>query len=362
MINDPTPRSEATRPRAALIINGEPAAGLSEAEVDNNVYYHADTFRAVLALSAQPAGRGMEFWSSVTEAEVDVRMGYGDELPSLLVGVVDDIELDPVADEVRIVGRDLTARFVDNKIIEQYRNKTSSQIAQELAAKRGLRSQVQPTTTLAGKYYERDHVSVEDSRPEWDLLTYLAQQEGFRVFVQGRVLHFEPVQTEPEPFIVRWRSGGVPASNAMRLAMRRNLTVSRSIRVVVRSWNQKQQRGFTVEANRKRVINKTSTRGFAQTETPQQYTFTLPNATAQQAQDYANRRLEELSRHELQVRVTMPGDHRVEIDRPLRIEGTGSAFDQSFFPSSIVRRYSVGEGYLMDVTARNVDGNSTVLP
>jgi hypothetical protein len=91
-----------------------------------------------------------------------------------------------------VSGRDLTAAFIDAKTTIQYQNLTSSQIASQLAISHGMSFSGPTTTTVAGTFYAYDRVSMTDQRSEWDLLTWLAQQEGFQCYVKGTTLYFEP--------------------------------------------------------------------------------------------------------------------------------------------------------------------------
>ena len=373
MLNDPTPRSLALRARALVLINGEIALPVAHFRVDQNTFYQADTFEVTFALSAMPANRGADWWATLYDAELQAFVGYPadpdhpqpGELYQAVVGNIDDIEIDRFADEVRVVGRDLTAAFIDNKTVDQYVNLTSSEIVTRLAAARGLKPVVTQTTTPAGGYYRQDHVSLVDSRPEWDLMTYLAEREGFQVYVKGRELHFEP-RTDMDvsnAYTIRARLiDGVWHSNALQFACRRNLTLSRTVKVVVRSANAKQPKGFTVTAEVRRVRNRVIGGVQKQSQPVQEYTYRVPGLQVQEAQELANRRANEISRHEMNLRCLLVGDDLLTPRTPIRVDGTGTAFDQVYYPSSIVRTWSLDVGYTMDVEAKNHSPEAQVLP
>lgn len=375
-VNDANPRATAQRARALVLINGTRTAGVISFEVDQNTFYQADTFRIALAISQQPVGLGMDYWSQLTDAEVRVFVGFPadaerprlDELYPAVIGNIDHIELNPLADEILLLGRDLTAKLIDTKTVDQYVNKTSSEIATLLAAKHGLTPVVTATSAKAGGYYRDDHVSLMDSRPEWDLLTYLAEQEGFQVYVQGAELHFEP-RAEPDtgsPYVISWSPPTAdqpfPVSNALSVTFRRDLTLSRDVKVIVRSWNAKQRKGFTKTAERQRIRNRVITGRLKQTLPTQTYTFNFPNLTDQQAQERANDLANSISRHEMTMHAVLPGDSLLTPRTPIRVTSSGTAFDQTYYPASIVRRFTLDEGYIMDVEAKNHSPESQVLP
>ncbi|CAN7329816.1 hypothetical protein LJR084_001929 [Variovorax sp. LjRoot84] len=368
--------SSATAPRVAVFANGERLAGVDSFEVDNNTFYHADTFRLTLCLSEQAANRDWNWWSLQTEIEIEIMSGYPqdpadvrrEDLTSLLVGFVDDIEIDPIADEIVMAGRDLTARFIDTKTIEKYQNLTASQVATKLALEHGLTPVVTETQGTVGSYYQIDHVAMQDDRPQWDVLTYLANVTGSVVYVKGRELHFEP-KPDPAvetPYVLRWQppnaDSASPVFNAMKLTVQRNLTVARDIKVTVRSWNQKQKKGFTVTANRVKVRNKTTSKVVRPVGPPQQYSYFFPNMTPDEAQKKANQLLKDISEHEVNLNADIPGDPEVAQATVLRLEGTGTAFDQLYFPASVVHSYNDGTGYRTAIRAKNSSPESTVQP
>lgn len=373
-INDPLPRSLAQQPRGLVLANGERAAGLVSFEVDNNSFYQADTFRAVLALSAQPRDRGADWWSRQDKIEAELLAGFPADpqafgkadLVSLMVGYADDIEIDPLADEIILAGRDLTSVFIDTKTAEKYLNRRASEIAQELAQSHGLEAEIVATPGIAGAHHHIDAgVTHHHNRSEWDLLTALADREGYQVYVTGRTLHFEP-RTDPNdtPYVIRWQAPDAgrayPVTNALSLRLSRSLSIAKDIRVIVLSHHPKYKKQIVATAERKRVRNKV-TRGVAsETEPPQTYTYNMANLTPEQAQRYANERARAISQHEMNLHARLPGDSLLTARTLVRLEGTDSAFDQTYWPSSIIRHYSLEEGYSMELSAKNHSTESTV--
>ena len=103
MINNPQPLSTASRPRGLVIVNGEVLQGVVSFDVDNNGFYQADSFRLVIAMSAQASNRGFDYWAAQTSLQVELLVGYPQDpknytrtdLKSWLTGWADDIEVDP---------------------------------------------------------------------------------------------------------------------------------------------------------------------------------------------------------------------------------------------------------------------------
>lgn len=370
MLNSLPVMAEARQPRGMVLANGERLAGVVSFQVDNNSFYQADTFRVVLALSAQAADRDMSWWANQQKIEIELLAGFPpdpdgftrSDLSSLLIGYVDDIEIDMVAGEILLSGRDLTSKLIDTKRSVSFVGGPSalkaSDVVRKIAAEVGLNPVVTETTSAAGGYYQIVKAIVEANTTYWDIVSRLAQISKFAAYVSGRDLHFEP--REPlaqDPYIIEWQAPdddrAFPVLNAARLKFARNLSIARDIKVRVVSYDQKQKREVTATAEKKRVRNVVTGKSAAQTEPPTEYTYSFPNLKQYEAQQRANELIEELSRHEMNLHVEMPADSILTPRTAIKVRGTSSAVDQLYYPTSIVRSFSMGEGYRMDVSAKN---------
>lgn len=361
------------QPRGAVKLNGELVAGWVDLEVTNNAYYSADTFRCRFAGALLPTDRNAVWFSEQQDMFVELFIGFppnaasfsASDLESFIYGQVDHITIDPVTNTIEVDGRDLTRVFIDTKTTQKWPNQTSSQIAAQLAKAHGLNSSITATTTKVGKYYEIDHVNMADERSEWDILTYLADLEGFKVWVRGQTLYFrpapDPASTQPYQIVyqVATTSSG-PKANFEGVKFKRALTVSRGIQVKIRSWNKKFAKGFTVSypSNVKTIKVGSSTVGAG----AQIYSRTIPNLTQDQAIQRAQKWYEQIVAHEMKLEgLTIPGDNNLDTTSLIQLSGTGTAFDQLYYPDSITRRLDFDGGYEMTVDAKNHAPDSTVI-
>jgi phage protein D len=348
---------ELFQPRGLVKINGSVVPGLIWFETDANEFSSPDTFRVQLAMGDMPQARRFSWYAAQADMEVELFAGFpsdpddfsAEELDSLFFGKADDVEFDEAQQTVELVGRDLTAAFVDNKTSEKYVNQTASQVAEALAAKYGLAAEVQDTTQRVGVYYAAEHVDLKSDRTEWDLLTWLARQEGFRVYVKGKTLHFAapPSTSAAKPFVFEKKKAtddGPAAWNGQDVRFHRSLTVAKDIAVTVTSWNAKQKRAFTVKATRSKKGSGANV---------QKYAYRIANLTLEQAQQRANKLLAEISQHEMKLHVEGPADTALAIDSVIRVKGTGTGFDQIYFPQSIARRLDNSGGFQWEVDAKN---------
>jgi hypothetical protein len=195
-------------------------------------------------------------------------------------------------------------------------------------------------------------------------LIYLAQREGFDVFVEGTVLHFQPT-TPPNaaPFLIRWQPPGpIPRLNVITLRCSRSDTLAKDIQVQVRSWNSQQARAFTKTARAAgtKRPSASGTSAFGKGVTTQNYAFVKPNLTEDQAQQVANQLAIDLSKHERVIEVSMPGDLTLTPRNLVRLEGTATSWDQTYYVDEIHRSLSFSDGFKQTLRLKNSSPRSMV--
>jgi phage protein D len=360
-INNPTVTPTVRHPRLRILYNGKSIGGAIEAEVSNNNYYQADTFTAHFALNEDP-NFGLSWWGAQDKILIDIQSSLdgGQSWVSHLIGEIDHMSGAVENGVLSVEGRDLTARFIDNKTQEAFLNKTSSEVVQELASRRGLTADVTPTTTPVGRYYSADHdrISLGEfvrSTTEWNLLCSLAQHEQFDIWVTGTTVHFHPsTPLDSDPYVLVW-SPTPATSNSMSIRLERSLTVAKDVVVAVRSWN----------SNRATEITKFAPSGARQAAIQsgkaQQFTITVPNLTPQQAQDLANRMREDITRNERILTFSAPADQTLTARMMVHLQGTSSSWDQAYYTDWVRRTLSLQRGFHMDVRCKNHSPQSSAI-
>ncbi|WP_435018501.1 phage late control D family protein [Tundrisphaera sp. TA3] len=344
------------KPRPEVAVNGVrlPASAVISVEVTNSSHFTADTYRVHLSISGLPPAFGPAYWAESQDDLVSVAVSIDGGIPQqLILGQVDDAEIDLVGRTISLTGRDLSSRFLDAKTAEKFQNLTASDIALQLSLRQGLDADVVATSARAGTYYEIDHAVLTREQTEWDLLVYLAEREGFDVWVSGTTLHFRPAPVEAStPYVLFWSEpnaldGGTFASNATDIRLQRSQTLAKDIIVIVRSWNQKQQKGFSEKASASQA------KGQRRGGKAQVYTFIRPNLTPDQALALAKSLAEQITRHERLLSASLPADNILSTRTMVQLVGTNTAFDQLYYPDTVTRRLSMQEGYRMELRAKN---------
>ena len=339
-------------------------SGLIAVDVTQNAHFAADTFRAEFATSAMTPGYGPEYWSRSDYDRLELAAWLDGDAglarSPLITGQVDEVEIDPTRRRLTLSGRDLSAALIDAKTSEKFQNLRPHEIARTLAARRGLDSDVTATKDSAGKFYEIDHAALTREQSEWDLLSYLAEREGFDLWVRGETLFFHPPAPESQsPYEILWRddpAGGPPVATCTGLTLSRSQTLARDVEVTVRSWNQASETSFSVTY---RSVKKG--RSEPLTAPSQSYSYAVANLTREQALKYAQTMAVKITRHERVISCELPGDLELDARSVVRLAGTGTDFDQIYYPESVTRRIAFEEGFTMSLRAKNHSPRDTVL-
>lgn len=354
-INTPFSAETYRQPRLRVLSQGQPIGGALGWEVQTHNYFQAATWRADFALGADP-NFGANWWGTQkppVKVDLQASLDDGNSWKSMLFGVVDHMTLDPIQGVISVDGRDMSALLIDQKTREAFQNKTSSQIATELAARHQLTPDVQATTTLVGRYYSAEHVrivlnSFSRVTTEWDLLCNLAQHEQFLCWVTGNTLHFKPGPTlNDNPWDVVLSPGNPARANVTSLTMERAMTMAKDVVVVVRSWSSRNGKGCTAYSPSAQAEADVAS-GEAQ-----EFAFIIPNLTPAQAQAKANQLREDITRHERLVTFQAPADLILTAQNVVRVQGTGSSWDQAYYVDWVRRRIGWRSGFTMTVHAKN---------
>jgi phage protein D len=269
--------------------------------------------------------------------ELQFSLDGGTSFESAITGLVDAVDYDANAATIGFSGRDLSAALIEARTQETFANQTASEIAELLARRHGLSAQVTATTTPAGRYWELEHDRLTmnaftQATVEWDLLVSLAQHEAFDLWISGTTLYFQP-QQDATPVVIR-------PENCVSLRLERALTLAGDVEVIVKSWHSRGGIGCTQSARR---------RGSGKAA---RYIYVVPNLTPDQALTLAQRRLNELTRHERVVVAELPGDMVLTPRMALALEGTATGFDTNYRIDEIERSLSPGHGFVQRVRAR----------
>lgn len=363
--------SAGRQPRGIVKVNGQALPGWVEWEIDNNSNYQADTFRVHFAGGALPKDRNVAWLTDQGDLTVEILAGFPQnpqvpvdtELTSFIIGRVDDMQYDPVQNVIELAGRDFTSQFIDAKTTEVFTNQSVQSIVKTLAARHQMTANVAtnitPPATFAGSFFEIDSRRITSEHSEWDLLTFLAHETQCSVYVTGQTLNFQPAPdpTKNNTYLLQWTqptaTSGAPQANVTSINFSRNLTLTKDVKVILTSWDRANAVPYKVTAtatHTKNAVTRNTTLPYGQ---PQVYTYRIPNLTKQQALVKAQALLAEISKHELRLEASLPADSILTAHTLVTVQGTGTQFDQVYYPDSVIRSMSMDEGYRMKLAAKN---------
>ena len=328
--------SEVRQAQLIVLANGTVLPGVLSAEVRCNAYLSANRFALCVAYSVA----GADFWSDLP-LQIEVQIGVNGAWQSLIVGNVDSLDVDPVGQTATLHGRDLTALLISAQTAETFENQTASQIAVALAERRGLTPMVFPTSDMVGRYYQTGRTRTAFSQhgsmtSEWDVMIWVAEREGFDVWVDGLELYFQPSTTGAPTALI------VPTEcTSMRL--HRALDLAGGSTVVVQSWDSRQGTAVT---------------GFASSLVASSggptFTAVRPNLSSTDATLFAQRTLTQLSTHAAEVECEMPGELGLLARDIVCVSQTGTDFDGNYQIMEIDRRICFERGFTQTVVARSL--------
>lgn len=329
------PGSEARQPRLAVTLNGQIVDSVFSAEIESNGFLCADRFSLNAAFSSSNAAQ----WSGAP-LQVEIQLGTDGQWTSLITGNADEVAIDPIHATVALCGRDLTALFIDSQIDQSFENQTSSNIVTALANRHGLQASVTPTQALIGRYYQSGRTRTTLAQharatTQWDLLCWLAQIEGFDIWMTGGTVNFQP-------------SGGsnsalsIAPTDCINLQMRHALDIAGGVSVTVKSWDSVAQNAVVQSASNG-LYNANTSR-----------TLIRPNLSSDEAKGLATRLVSQISSHERTVNFDMPGDVSTAPRSIMTLSGTGTDFDGQYRISSVGRRISFTGGFTQSIEARSI--------
>jgi phage protein D len=260
-------------------------------------------------------------------------------------------------------GRDYTGALIDSIVTFTYKNMTSSQVAAKIAANHPeLKPKITATHKKVGSYFNNETNLESRKISEWDLLTQLAQDEGFVILIRGTQLYFgQPEKpNETNPYIFKYvprDAGQVLQSNVLTLKCTRALTVARDVKVVVQSFSRATGKKAKAEASALNPLRNNRTGNKAGTQI---YSYNIPNKTHAQCQDLATAYLKQITKRERVIEISAPGDPLLTDDTVMSLTGTNTAWDQFYFADRIEHELNANSGWLMRVRAKNHSTSSTL--
>lgn len=334
-------------PRPWLQVGGGELMPCIAATVTRTSKRQTDTFSAELSITDTARyGIGLAEWADWDPQDVSILMSTepdGADLREMISGKVDLPNISLSTMRVSIQGRDRSAALAESKRSEKFQNQKPDEIAKKIAEAHKLTLKFSGNVSdFSGKKYVQDFAHLVLNRTDWETLSSLADQIGYRWYVDGKTLYMEPKTEGDGGFDLVWvppEEGDPAYANISDLSLRRNMNAARPIQVSVRSWHHRSKKIFSGKAN-------IDGRG-----DPLTYTDHHNGKEQSQVDKLAKARAREVARHELGITWTGPGDLSADVRQPCNLSGTGTIFDQAYSTEQIVWTMHMDEPFHMVVDA-----------
>ncbi len=313
-------------PRIQAVIGGVNVPGVIYLTVDSLGYFASSRFRIGFALNDVFSS---SYFATLGSATMTIAISQDTGFNNLITGQIDNIRIDLLSRAAVLSGRDLSARLIDAEIVETFNNQTSSQIAGLIAERFGLSPNVTATSKPVGQYYELDHARNalalhSRSGTAWNLLSQLAQLEGFILSVTGTMLNFGP-----KPYVAP-----VFFTSSIAMALEFDIATTIPTAATVKSWNSRGKIAVSQTAG-------TSTGTI----------LIRPNLSAAQASAVAGNHLAALSQHGKIVTIAMPGEMNMVPSTQIILSGAGAGLDQTYTVDAIRRSLDAERGFTQTLRA-----------
>ena len=410
------PRSYARKPRGRVTANGTPLR-FTKFEVIQNNNHGTDTFQVELPLFDPKAPHDWTWWADQTDIEIEVSVGFEQQdgsvgsWQSLIVGPVDAVAMAPLSyghnqgggggsgvnvrsavgyggairheggpahpmgAVLTIRGRDYSGQLQDSQMSQQF-------IGNDLSAAQIIPQIVARVPQLSVDFTPASNDAIPDiynnqggrlflNRSPWDVITSLADHEGYQVRMKGRTVVVQPngppdtsnpyrVYYTPESHDANNPQNYRPvSSNVITLRLARAINIAKGVDVFVQAYDSQTGQRPSRKVARVRSGRRASRNGATQAQSPTSYTFNRPGMSPEQAQKHANARAGQIAQFEREISFQIAGDPTLTVDRPIMLTGTGTQFDQTYFIDQVDHRLAVESGYAMEVRARNKSSDTS---
>ncbi len=248
------------------------------------------------------------------------QIGGGDK-QQVMVGQVDKPEIDWDSQTATFSGRDKSASLSTNRRSQKFLNQSSTDVVNTIAQSHGLTASFVGVSGFAGKVFS-DTVHLTLNRSDYEIVSDLAEREGYRWYVDGSTLYFEPKGQQSGSYAFTYQPPVPGQSYAVGtcygLKTSRNTTAAAPTQVTVKSWNRKD----------KKLYKTTKSIGGVGSDVVAEYHHN--EKTQAQVESLAQSRLDNMTRHDCSASWSAPADLTLDVHEGASLSGTGTIYDQSY--------------------------------
>jgi phage protein D len=273
--------------------------------------------------------------------EVEIQMGYVDNLQKLMVGEITGLEPEFSADEIprlTVRGYDRRHRLMRGRHTRSFTQVKDSDIASQIAGDVGLTAQVEDSGVTL------DYV-LQHNQSDLQFLQQRALRIGYEVVVEEKTLHFRPRQNDAsEVLTLSWEKDLIEFHPRLT-------SLGQVGQVAVRGWNPKDKAALVAEAA---AGSESSTMG-GSTSGPSEagsafgdsrYTsIDWPVFSQAEADKMAAGQFNDMALAYVSGEGIVAGRSELRAGTVVKIEGLGDRFSGNYYVTAASHTYSAREGY-----------------
>ena len=263
---------------------------------------------------------------------------------TLIVGEIDDVDLDYTGGLIEISGRDASAKLHDQKTAEKWVNKKPHEIIEDLAGRVGLTAKIsQPLQLKMQRLMKGDHTKLTDNISYSMVIHKLSELMQAHWYVQGSTLNVVSGDAQGGGYSVNLSIDGEGkiVCDCLSLKIKHNVQAGKPLNVNVKSWHTRDEKVY---------LGQTQLGGNG---TPKEYTYHLPNLKQDHVDQHAKSKAKDHKRHETTVTAHCVGDPSIDISLGLTVNGTD--LDGTYTIDSLEHEFGYG-GHTMTITAKGPKG------
>ncbi len=331
-------------------------ANLLGVEVDDSLYL-PDMF-AVHLMDPNLDALKADVFKPGRKVKLSIQLESSTDRVLLMKGEITSIEPDINSTERSTLtarGYDLSHRLHRVRRTTTYLNMTDSDIAQRLAQGASLRAVV----TATSEVYE---YLMQANQTDWEFLMERAQRIGYRLYVEGKTLHFEkPPESPSVETVLKW-------GLTLQQFRARLTTMEQVTEVEVRGWDPKGKREIVGRATRPSgaLQNRRDQGRTGATEAVLAHSIhgkhmivDRPVFSPKEAEKVAQAALDRMSSNFVQAEGRASGNPAIQASTAVKIEGVGERFSGKYLVTRAQHRYT-SKAYTTQFWVSGGNGTMTI--
>lgn len=280
--------------------------------------------------------------------EVEIQMGYEQELKTVMVGEITGLEPEYTQDTAPILvvrGHDLSHRLLRGNHTKSFLKMKDSDIASEIARSRGL------TAKATDSKVKLEYI-LQHNQTDWEFLQERARRIGYEVVVERKMLYFRPHKNAESKVLT------LTYGKDLQAFFPRLSTMTQVQQVEVKGW---------IAKDKKQVIGKAaagkeggtmggSTSGAKAVKKvfgeSRQTIVTQPISSKEEAEQMALGQFQDMAIAYITGEGSCQGNPNIRAGKVIEIAGVGKRFSGLYYINSVEHSYSRDRGYQTSFTVR----------